>query len=449
MYLVQGIHPHVPGCPQKHIECADKAAIFAKELVEMIGNDMARGVPHDPEWVEGWNIAKRDDWTKALAWLKSNCPAIDVDPDSFDVSVDDVRGGLNLSSTTPPTTDFIGGDSRGGAPEGTRRAVADAIADAIAGGVLKDAPAFMPGLGFTGREAQLHEALGLALGHVEHMAGFIGRLKAGYSFESLGEDYSQMREALEALPISHHAAKRVARLGAQLAEDEPLPVALAMIDQIINNGGEDAALARAGKKALAQIVYAGVELHAELGSAIEQHVYDFDNGDEVPADCTLHAAMRRWADVMRGDPMVYAQPASPLPWRAVITQRDAYLVDAKDAGTGICIYNADEKGKRDILAVLDAINAQPSLTLQPEVAVIVEDGIVQNVLARASGGAITVHVVDYDTEGADTEKLVQIPGFGGGTAPAVVSTWARGDIDEAIEGEAFWHAVKTTAATTN
>lgn len=41
-----------------------------------------------------------------------------------------------------------------------------------------------------------HDALKLAIQHIEHMAAFIGEQKTGYSFESLGEDMPGIREAL-------------------------------------------------------------------------------------------------------------------------------------------------------------------------------------------------------------------------------------------------------------
>ena len=44
---------------------------------------------------------------------------------------------------------------------------------------------------------ELHQALKTALDHIEHMAAFIGNQKAGYSFESLGEDMPGMRAALK------------------------------------------------------------------------------------------------------------------------------------------------------------------------------------------------------------------------------------------------------------
>ena len=43
-------------------------------------------------------------------------------------------------------------------------------------------------------------ALKVALGHVEHMAEFIGTLRTNYSFESLGEDLPGMWEAVNKAP---------------------------------------------------------------------------------------------------------------------------------------------------------------------------------------------------------------------------------------------------------
>ena len=44
------------------------------------------------------------------------------------------------------------------------------------------------------------EALKTAILHLEHMAAWIGRQNAGYSFESLGEDMPGIKAALEAEP---------------------------------------------------------------------------------------------------------------------------------------------------------------------------------------------------------------------------------------------------------
>lgn len=43
----------------------------------------------------------------------------------------------------------------------------------------------------------LRDALRTAVGHIEHMAAWIGNQNAGYSFESLGEDMPGIRASFE------------------------------------------------------------------------------------------------------------------------------------------------------------------------------------------------------------------------------------------------------------
>jgi hypothetical protein len=43
-------------------------------------------------------------------------------------------------------------------------------------------------------------ALKLAISHIEHMAAFISKQNAGYSFEALGEDMPGIRAALSPTP---------------------------------------------------------------------------------------------------------------------------------------------------------------------------------------------------------------------------------------------------------
>lgn len=45
----------------------------------------------------------------------------------------------------------------------------------------------------------LRRVLSAAIGHIEHMAAWIGRQNKGYSFESIGEDIGDIRAALEEL----------------------------------------------------------------------------------------------------------------------------------------------------------------------------------------------------------------------------------------------------------
>jgi hypothetical protein len=47
-----------------------------------------------------------------------------------------------------------------------------------------------------GADLTPHAALALAIEHIEHMAAWIAKQNAGYSFESLGEDMPGMRAAV-------------------------------------------------------------------------------------------------------------------------------------------------------------------------------------------------------------------------------------------------------------
>lgn len=71
----------------------------------------------------------------------------------------------------------------------------------------------------------------------------------------------------------------------------------------------------------------------------------------------------------------------------------------------------------------------------PDVAVILEGGLVQNAMVR--GGAANVYVVDYDTEGADEDDLTQVPQNNGGFQDAFVSSAFA---DEAW-GDQWWNVV--------
>jgi hypothetical protein len=200
-------------------------------------------------------------------------------------------------------------------------------------------------------------------------------------------------------------------------------------------------MARFAKIAIAKLVKAGVEIHAVLGEAIERHIYDFDNGDVVEPDCQYQAAMNGWVNACAGEVTTTALPASPLPWRGVFGQKDAYLTDAHDRGTGICIYNANDSARQDLAAVLDAVNAQASLTVIPEVAVIMSGGVMQDVIGRNSSPVI-VHLVDYDVEAGHADNS-HIPQGDGSTADASVCTYLPGGISlDIVGGPAFWSSLK-------
>lgn len=198
------------------------------------------------------------------------------------------------------------------------------------------------------REERLRGALHCAIGHIESQARVLGEasrtLKTSlYSFESLGEDMPGMKDALA---------------------DVPRPI------------GEHIG----GVPMKTQLFAAGVELHALLGEAMERHIYDLDNGDEIPADCAFAKGMADWVKAC--------------------------------AGTFI-----------------------PAI---PEIAVILEGGLVQNIVAR-NRSLVTVHIVDYDVEGADEEDLVAIPQDGGDTADAVTQCYS-GKLDQSASPE-FWLAL--------
>lgn len=54
-------------------------------------------------------------------------------------------------------------------------------------------------LEYTTPPARINEALKTAIQHIEHMAAWIEKQNAGYSFESLGEDMDRLRAALRGM----------------------------------------------------------------------------------------------------------------------------------------------------------------------------------------------------------------------------------------------------------
>lgn len=69
----------------------------------------------------------------------------------------------------------------------------------------------------------------------------------------------------------------------------------------------------------------------------------------------------------------------------------------------------------------------------PEIAVIVDDGLVQDVIQRP-GAPVRVHIVDFDIEGCDEDRLSKIV-MDGDDTEAVLSTY---DIDTFDDEAAFW-----------
>ena len=74
----------------------------------------------------------------------------------------------------------------------------------------------------------------------------------------------------------------------------------------------------------------------------------------------------------------------------------------------------------------------------PEIAVILEGGTVQNVVAR-NDAPVIVHIVDYDTEGGDETDIEQIPQGEGKTAGAFLQRY-DGKLDRNGSAQ-FWSAL--------
>src|SRR3546814_7650933 len=58
----------------------------------------------------------------------------------------------------------------------------------------------------------------------------------------------------------------------------------------------------------------------------------------------------------------------------------------------------------------------------PEIAIIMEGGLVQNIVAR-NDAPVIAHVVDYDTEGGGETEIVEIPQGEGKTAGAFLQCY--------------------------
>lgn len=141
---------------------------------------------------------------------------------------------------------------------------------------------------------------------------------------------------------------------------------------------------------LAGIIVAGTDLHACLSEAMDQHIYDESNGEEPDEDCGYTAALKGWTDALAGITVTTPAPAAP-------------------------VYDV------------------------PEIAIIMEGGLVQNIVARNSAPVIA-HIVDYDIEGGDETDIVEIPQGEGKTAGAFLQCY-DGKLDRSASA-AFWTALK-------
>lgn len=224
------------------------------------------------------------------------------------------------------------------------------------------------------------------------------------------------------------------------AEAEPLPIALAMIDTLISKGGEVEMLARAARIALAKLVSAGTELDSMMGEAIEAHIYNFTDGEEIPADCNFTAAVNGWAKAMSGEASSYLKPASPLPWRLHINEQaeetSMALLDANGALALPWIATTDTAHVKNAMTILESVNAQASMAMMPEIAVVIEGGLVTSVVAR-NAVPMHVYIVDYDTEGGDTEDLMPIHQGAGNDAMAYIGKWDAENFGESKDNQ-FW-----------
>lgn len=74
-----------------------------------------------------------------------------------------------------------------------------------------------------------------------------------------------------------------------------------------------------------------------------------------------------------------------------------------------------------------------------KIAVIIEDGMVQQVLT--GGVPVECVIVDYDTDGADEDSLTQTD-----DGPAYVSWWTADDSPACRESVAYLHRIARTLA---
>lgn len=235
---------------------------------------------------------------------------------------------------------------------------------------------------------------------------------------------AEFAPSTEAVPIGDLADILLNDAMNHKAESEPLPMALAMIDLLAEKEGETGHYARAAKIALAKIVSAGTELHALIGEAMERHIYNFDDGEIPQSDCAFSKGMKDWAACMAGDASAYQMPDAPLPWSLNINERAEETAFAFVGANGELampwMTTTNPSHVRNAVAMLESVNAQPSIDMVPEFAVIVDEGgIIEQVVQRHHGPAI-IHIVNYDTEGCDPHEVQPI--FQGEQAADVMAT---------------------------
>ena len=95
-------------------------------------------------------------------------------------------------------------------------------------------------------------------------------------------DLEAVREAGEEVPALENARKAIAE--GQAWRDKARPVGR-IADDVVR---------------LAGIIVAGTDLHACLSEAMDQHIYDADQGEAPDADCGYTAALKGWTDALAG-----------------------------------------------------------------------------------------------------------------------------------------------------
>lgn len=97
----------------------------------------------------------------------------------------------------------------------------------------------------------------------------------------------------------------------------------------------------------------------------------------------------------------------------------------------------DALEEREAWFAIEHVDVEGSPAATPEIAIIMEGGLIQEVMTRNTSPVI-VRAVDYDTEGADEDTLTEIPLDDDKVAEAYVSGWTPGDPEGSPE---FWAAI--------
>lgn len=165
----------------------------------------------------------------------------------------------------------------------------------------------------------------------------------------------------------------------------------------------------------------------------------------------LQAAAKAVLAVMEGEGRLHHAPIEEL--RDALFYFDAHgdkpqLADAPYTVSGLSSFDYElladaldvldpdgseaTKRKQELEAWARAMAATGVGYLPPlpvQLAIHLDGGIVQGTVANQPG--VTVHVVDYDTEGGDTDRLFEVPQDDGSTERAYIGIWEP-DVDPAF-----------------